>query len=228
MSRRIFRAIAASLEALREGRITRRSIGVIWRQMNGAADFALRRNVSGKRCGILPRSRCAYLGHSEPLMSLRLQNLRRRRIPCEAIMIRGSRSDSVSEINDGNAGYFQPRSAGYISPRRLVRAQTIAAERAGAGSRRTCPGDFGRRLGCDDPDQIGQFEAERVLVAAGGHTQSLLGQSLGFTVYRVPCDVSAGAAEVNAWPECVVLCLGPRARILYFAANPLIRTATPG
>ena len=29
----------------------------------------------------------------------------------------------------------------------------------------------------------GSVEAERVLVAAGGHTESLLGRSLGFTVY---------------------------------------------
>src|SRR5262249_17163459 len=32
----------------------------------------------------------------------------------------------------GMQGYFEPRNAGYISARRLVRAQTIAAERAGA------------------------------------------------------------------------------------------------
>ena len=32
-------------------------------------------------------------------------------------------------------GYFEPQNAGHISPRRLVRAQTIAAERAGAAVR---------------------------------------------------------------------------------------------
>jgi len=90
----------------------------------------------------------------------------------------------------GARGYFEPRNAGYISPRRLVRAQTIAAQRAGS------------RL-IDEPAlQISEsgsgvkirtrsttVEAERVLVAAGGHTPSLLGQSLGFKVYgrtRIP------------------------------------------
>jgi sarcosine oxidase len=113
----------------------------------------------------------------------------------------------------GMQGYFEPRNAGYISPRRLVRAQTIAAERAGA------------RI-IDEPalgisesgssvairTRSGSVEAERVLVAAGGHTQSLLGRSLGFTVYgRTAALFRLGAAEVQRLAGMPSMrCLGPK------------------
>ena len=124
----------------------------------------------------------------------------------------------------GMRGYFEPRNAGYISPRRLVQAQTIAAERAGA------------RI-IDEPalavsesassvtirTRSGSVEAERVLVAAGGHTQSLLGQSLGFTVYgRTVAIFRLDDAEVRrlaAMPS--MLCIGPK------GDNPYILPPVP-
>jgi sarcosine oxidase len=84
----------------------------------------------------------------------------------------------------GMQGYFEPRNAGYVSPRRLVQAQTIAAQRAGA----RIIDDYALGIsengaGVAIRTNSGSVEAERVLVAAGGHTESLLGRSLGFTVY---------------------------------------------
>ncbi|WP_375162664.1 MULTISPECIES: hypothetical protein [Bradyrhizobium] len=58
----------------------------------------------------------------------------------------------------------------------------------------------------------GSVEAERVLVAAGGHTQSLLGRSLGFTVYgRTAALFRLGAAEVQRLAGMPSMrCLGPK------------------
>ncbi|WP_161852071.1 FAD-binding oxidoreductase [Bradyrhizobium sp. CCBAU 051011] len=99
----------------------------------------------------------------------------------------------------GMQGYFEPRNAGYISPRRLVRAQTIAAERAGARIiDEPALGISESGSGVTIRTRSGDVEVERVLVAAGGHTQSLLGQSMGFTVYgRTVALFRLGAAEVQ-------------------------------
>jgi len=87
-------------------------------------------------------------------------------------------------ITAGMEGYFEPRNAGHISPRRLVRAQTIAAERAGARIiGEAALGISESSSGVSIRTSSGSVEAERVLVAAGGHTEALLGQSLGFTVF---------------------------------------------
>ena len=99
----------------------------------------------------------------------------------------------------GMQGYFEPRNAGYISPRRLVRAQTIAAVRAGARIiDEPALGISENGSGVTIRTRSGSVEAECVLVAAGGHTQSLLGRSLGITVFgRTAALFRLGAAEVQ-------------------------------
>ncbi|MBR0751636.1 FAD-dependent oxidoreductase [Bradyrhizobium jicamae] len=113
----------------------------------------------------------------------------------------------------GMRGHFEPRHAGYISPRRLVRAQTIAAERAGAeiiDEPARAISETGS--GVTIRTRSGDVAAERVLVAAGGHTQSLLGRSLGFKVYaRTAALFRLGAAEVqrlDGMPS--MRCFGPK------------------
>ncbi|MHC2335325.1 NAD(P)/FAD-dependent oxidoreductase [Bradyrhizobium sp. USDA 4454] len=113
----------------------------------------------------------------------------------------------------GMLGYFEPRNAGYISPRRLVRAQTIAAERAGARIiNEPALGISESGSGVTIRTRSGGVEAERVLVAAGGHTQSLLGRSMGFTVYgRTVALFRLGTAEVQRLAGMPSMrCLGPK------------------
>lgn len=80
-------------------------------------------------------------------------------------------------------GVFESSDAGYISPRRLVQAQTIAAQRAGARfvnepalSISEC------RSGVTIKTKSGSVTVDRVLVTTGGHTPSLLGKTFGFKV----------------------------------------------
>jgi sarcosine oxidase len=124
----------------------------------------------------------------------------------------------------GMQGYFEPRNAGYISPRRLVRAQTTAAERAGARIiNEPALGISESGSGVTIRMRSGNVDAERVLVAAGGHTQSLLGHSLGFTVYgRTAALFRLGAAEVQrlaGMPS--TRCIGPKGE------NPYILPPIP-
>jgi sarcosine oxidase len=69
----------------------------------------------------------------------------------------------------------------------------------------------------------GSVEAERVLVAAGGQTQSLLGQSLGFTVYaRTAALFRLSAAEVQRLAGMPSMrCFGPKGE------NPYILPPIP-
>ena len=118
----------------------------------------------------------------------------------------------------GMLGYFEPQNAGYISPRRLVRAQTIAAERAGARIvNEPALGISESGSGVTIRTGSGSVEAERVLVAAGGHTQSLLGQSLGFTVYaRTAALFRLGAAETQRLAGMPSMrCIGPKGQNPY-------------
>lgn len=113
----------------------------------------------------------------------------------------------------GMLGYFEPRNAGYISPRRLVQAQTIAAERAGARIiDEPALGISESGSGVTIRTRSGGIAAERVLVAAGGHPQSLLGRSLGFTVYaRTAALFRLGAAEAQRLAGMPSMrCLGPK------------------
>jgi sarcosine oxidase len=118
----------------------------------------------------------------------------------------------------GTRGYFEPRNAGYISPRRLVAAQTVAAERAGARIiAEPALGISENGSGVKIRTRSGDVEAERVLVAAGGHTQSLLGQSLGFTVFgRTVSMFRLGAAEVQRLAGMPSMrCFGPKGKAPY-------------
>ncbi len=118
----------------------------------------------------------------------------------------------------GMLGYYEPRNAGYISPRRLVQAQTIAAQRAGARViDEPALGISESGSGVAIRTRSGTIEAERVLVAAGGHTQSLLGRSLGFTVYRRTVALfRLGAAEIQRLAGMPSMrCLGPKGQKPY-------------
>lgn len=113
----------------------------------------------------------------------------------------------------GMLGFFEPRDAGYISPRSLVRAQTIAAERAGARIiNEAVLGISEHGSGVTIRTRAGDLDAERVLVAAGGHTQSLLGRSFGATVYaRTVALFRLDAVELQrlaGMPS--MLCIGPK------------------
>jgi sarcosine oxidase len=127
-------------------------------------------------------------------------------------------------LTAGMQGYFEPQNAGYISPRRLVRAQTTAAERAGARIiDEPALGISESSSGVTIRTRSGSVDAERVLVATGGHTQSLLGQSLGFTVYaRTAALFRLGAAEVQRLAGMPSMrCIGPKGE------NPYILPPIP-
>ncbi len=118
----------------------------------------------------------------------------------------------------GAVGYFEPLDAGYISPRRLVMAQTIAAQRAGArlvDEPAVSVSESGS--GVSIHTRSGRVEADQVLVAAGGHTQALLGQALGFTVYaRTVAMFRLPAAEVQRLAGMPAMrCFGPRGQDPY-------------
>lgn len=118
----------------------------------------------------------------------------------------------------GMQACFEPRNAGYISPRRLVLAQTVAAARAGARIvAEPALGISESGTGVTIRTASGSVEAEHVLVAAGGHAQSLLGRSLGFTVYgRTVAMFRLCASEVERLAGMPSMrCFGPRGRNPY-------------
>lgn len=85
---------------------------------------------------------------------------------------------------EGTLALYEPRNAGHISPRRLVQAQTRAAQRAGA--RLVAARALGFDEGADGvriATEAGEVTADRVLVAAGGFTNTLFGGALDITVY---------------------------------------------
>ncbi len=87
-------------------------------------------------------------------------------------------------FGDDVLGAFEPKNAGYISPRKLVHAQTICATQNGATMVDAIA------LGLDEVgDQVvvhtsaGDMSFDRVLVATGGFTEMLLGQKSPLTPY---------------------------------------------
>lgn len=115
-------------------------------------------------------------------------------------------------------GYFEPRHAGHISPRKLVEAQTIAAERAGV----RIVDDYAlriaeSRIGVTIETNSERIDVERVLVAAGGHTESLLDVTLGFTVYARTVALfrlsKEEAERLSGMPS--MRCIDPRQRNPY-------------
>ena len=117
------------------------------------------------------------------------------------------------ETNSGMRGYFERHNAGYISPRRLVRAQTIAARHAGAQLvAEPALGITESASGATIRTRSGNVDVDRVLVAAGGHTPSLLGMSLGVDVYaRTVAMFRLDAVEAQRL-QCMpsMRCFGPR------------------
>ncbi len=87
-------------------------------------------------------------------------------------------------FDDDVLAFHEPRGAGHISPRRLVRAQTVLSENAGAQVR-LCEATAitGRGAGVVVRTQDGDVEADRVLVAAGGFSNMLLEPPLPIRVY---------------------------------------------
>ena len=100
-------------------------------------------------------------------------------------------------LPDDMAGYYEAQDAGYINPRRLVRAQGIAFGRAGgsvvsATVQSLSENGQGVVLRTDQ----GDMEADRVLVAAGGFSNALLDNAVPLTVYaRTVALIEVGAAE---------------------------------
>ena len=96
-------------------------------------------------------------------------------------------------------GILGTANVGYISPRRLVHAQTVAAQRAGTRIiDEPATGISESRSGAKIKMRSGSIEVERVLVTAGGHTPSLLGRSFGFKVFgRTVAMFRLGEAEAG-------------------------------
>lgn len=104
---------------------------------------------------------------------------------------------------EGTTGVHEQSGAGYISPRRLVRAQAMLAERAGAerieATVRSIRTDGGRVV-IETADGA-EIHAERALVAAGGFSiqKNLLPQPVELTVYgRTVVFFEVSAADAQA------------------------------
>ena len=110
----------------------------------------------------------------------------------------------------GTMGWHEPRDAGHISPRRLVAAQSRAAERAGARviAARVLVLEE-RAEGVVIRHERGETRAARVLVAAGGYTDTLLPGALPLRVMARTVaffEVSAAeAARLSALPPLIYL-----------------------
>jgi sarcosine oxidase len=120
-------------------------------------------------------------------------------VPCEAYEgARLAERFPFLRSTEGMRGIFETAYAGYISPRCLVQAQTVAAQRAGTRIiNEPALGLSESRSGVKIKLNSGSIEVERVLVTAGGHTPSLLGQSFGFKVFgRTVAMFRLGTAEV--------------------------------
>ncbi|MDR6670529.1 FAD-dependent oxidoreductase [Rhizobium sp. 1399] len=87
----------------------------------------------------------------------------------------------------GSTGIFEAKGAGHISPRKLVRAQSLLAEKAGAAVIRDHVISIREEGGAAVVTTAGGevYRAGKVLLAAGGFSisQNLLPQSVDMTVY---------------------------------------------
>ena len=97
-------------------------------------------------------------------------------------------------IPDGFSGDFEARDAGYISPRRMVAAQTEAARRHGANViDEEATGVEGGRVRTSTTT----FEADEIIVAAGGWTDALLGRDTLDVYARTVAFHEIGPAEAK-------------------------------
>ena len=100
----------------------------------------------------------------------------------------------------GLAGLYEPDGAGHISPRRLVAAQTLAAERAGArvlDTRVRGIEDIGNGVRVEM--ESGSLIFDRVLVAAGAMSDHVLGRTSQLRVFGRTVALFRISAE-NAAP----------------------------
>ncbi|MDG1429981.1 MAG: FAD-dependent oxidoreductase [Paracoccaceae bacterium] len=81
-------------------------------------------------------------------------------------------------------GVFETTNAGYINPRRMVQAQLIAAKNAGAHFVDGVAGGLNEAANGISVDVGGaNLNFDRVLLATGGFTQSLLGDEVPLNIY---------------------------------------------
>ncbi|MBY5703778.1 FAD-dependent oxidoreductase [Rhizobium leguminosarum] len=113
---------------------------------------------------------------------------------------------------DGGAGVFEARGAGHISPRKLVKAQSLLAEKAGATVIRDHVVSIRSEGGSAVVETAGglSHRAEKVLLAAGGFSiaENLLPQPVALTVYARTVTLfevsEADAARLAAMPSLIL------------------------
>ncbi|MBY3210370.1 NAD(P)/FAD-dependent oxidoreductase [Rhizobium laguerreae] len=113
---------------------------------------------------------------------------------------------------DGGAGVFEARGAGHISPRKLVKAQSLLAEKAGATVIRDHVVSIRSEGGSAVVETSGglSHRAEKVLLAAGGFSiaENLLPQPVAMTVYARTVTLfevsDADAARLAAMPSLIL------------------------
>lgn len=110
----------------------------------------------------------------------------------------------------GTTAFHQTQQAGFISPRRLVAAQGVAATRAGAHLLRDrAEAVETHAQGVTIRTQAGEIRADRALIAAGGYTNTLLTEALPLTVMARTValfQVDEGAAtHLAAMPPLIYL-----------------------
>ncbi|OWV90283.1 FAD-dependent oxidoreductase [Rhizobium sp. R635] len=113
---------------------------------------------------------------------------------------------------DASAGVFEARGAGHISPRKLVKAQSVLAERAGAAVIRDHVVSIREEGGLATVRTAGglTYRGEKVLLAAGGFSisENLLPQPVAMTVYGRTVTLfevsEADAARLAAMPSLIL------------------------
>ncbi|KAF5882477.1 FAD-dependent oxidoreductase [Rhizobium sp. PEPV16] len=113
---------------------------------------------------------------------------------------------------DGGAGVFEARGAGHISPRKLVKAQSLLAEKAGAAVIRDHVVSIRSEGGSAVVETSGGLthRTEKVLLAAGGFSiaENLLPQPVAMTVYARTVTLfevsEADAARLATMPSLIL------------------------
>ncbi|MBB3352744.1 sarcosine oxidase [Rhizobium sp. BK049] len=112
----------------------------------------------------------------------------------------------------GSAGVFEARGAGHISPRKLVNAQSLLAERAGATVIRDHVVSIREEGGLATVKTAGglTYRGEKVLLAAGGFSiaENLLPRPVAMTVYGRTVTLfqvgEADALRLGAMPSLIL------------------------